>query len=59
MHYDKLLFIVVVVVAIDNNQKLRLILVNMEVLFIHEDRHPCLIELGYLDVNISVDVDLP
>ena len=29
-----------------------------KLLFIHEDRHPCLIEHGYLDVNISADVDL-
>ena len=30
-----------------------------KLLFIHEDRHPCLIEHDYLDVNISEYVDLP
>ena len=30
-----------------------------KLLFIHEDCHQCLIEHGYLDVNISLDVDLP
>jgi len=29
-----------------------------KLLFIHEDRQPRLIEHGYLDVNISADVDL-